>query len=94
MVQNSIITRFQARTTFPAKRVISHTWIVNSIARPSANFIRRYKTNLLFAVMPGLVHGPQGFGRSGENDYLFSGGWRALVIIFRDLGSKLIVLGF
>ena len=30
---------------------------------------------------------------SGENGYLFSGSWGALVIIFRDLGSKLIVLG-
>ena len=34
--------------------------------------------------------GPQGFGGSGENGYLFSGIWGALVIIFRDLGSKLI----
>ena len=30
---------------------------------------------------------------SGENDYLFSGSWGALVIIFRNLGSKLIDLG-
>ena len=37
--------------------------------------------------------GPQGFWGSGENGYLFSGSWGALVIIFRDLGSKLIVLG-
>ena len=37
---------------------------------------------------------PQGFWGSGENGYLFSGSWGALVIIFRDLGSKLIVLGF
>ena len=36
---------------------------------------------------------PQGFWGSGENGYLFSGSWGALVIIFRDLGSKLIVLG-
>ena len=34
----------------------------------------------------------QGFWGSGENGYLFSGSWGALVIIFRDLGSKLIVL--
>ena len=34
---------------------------------------------------------PDGFGGSGENVYLFSGNWEALVIIFRDLGSKLIV---
>ena len=33
---------------------------------------------------------PGGFG---ENGYLFSGSWGALVIIFRDLGSKFIVLG-
>ena len=37
--------------------------------------------------------GPQGFWGSGENGYLFSGSRGALVIIFRDLGSKLIVLG-
>ena len=36
--------------------------------------------------------GPQGFWGSGENGHLFSGGWGALVINFRDLGSKLIVL--
>ena len=35
---------------------------------------------------------PQGFWGSGENGYLFSGSWGALVIIFRDLGSKFIVL--
>ena len=40
-----------------------------------------------------LKVGPQGFWGSGENGYLFSGSWVALVIIFRDLGSKLIVLG-
>ena len=38
--------------------------------------------------------GAQGFWESGENVYLFSGSWGTLVIIFRDLGSKLIVLGF
>ena len=37
---------------------------------------------------------PQGFWGSGENGYLFSGSWGARVIIFRDLRSKLIVLGF
>ena len=37
--------------------------------------------------------GPQGIGGSGENGFLFSGSWGALVIIFRDLGSKLINLG-
>ena len=36
---------------------------------------------------------PHGFWGSGENGYLFSGSWEALVIIFRDLVSKLIVLG-
>ena len=36
---------------------------------------------------------PHGFWGSGENGYLFSGFWEALVIIFKDLGSKLIVLG-
>ena len=33
--------------------------------------------------------GPHGFWGSGENYYLFSGSWGALVIIFRNLGSKL-----
>ena len=37
--------------------------------------------------------GSQAFWGSGENGNLFSGSWGALVIIFRDLGSKLIVLG-
>ena len=36
---------------------------------------------------------PQGFWGSGENGYLFSGIWGALVIILGELGSKLIVLG-
>ena len=36
---------------------------------------------------------PLGFGGSGENGFLISGSWGALVIGFRDLGSKLIVLG-
>ena len=40
--------------------------------------------------VPPLV--PQGFGGSRENGYLFSGSWEALVIIIKDLGSKLIVL--
>ena len=39
------------------------------------------------------IWGHPGFWGSGENGYLFSGSWGALVIIFRDLGSKLIVLG-
>ena len=36
---------------------------------------------------------PQGFWGSGENGYLFSVSWGALVIILGDLGSKLIILG-
>ena len=35
----------------------------------------------------------QGFGGSGENGYLFSGSWGALLIILGELGSKLIILG-
>ena len=49
--------------------------------------------NWIYQVL--LAHlrwGPQGFWESGENGYLFSGSLGALVIIFRDLGSKLIVL--
>ena len=37
--------------------------------------------------------GLQGFWGSGENGYLFSGSWGALVIILGELGSKYIVLG-
>ena len=37
--------------------------------------------------------GPQGFWGSGENGYLFSGSWGALVIILGELGSKLIIWG-
>ena len=37
--------------------------------------------------------GPRGFWGSGEKGSLFSGCWGALVIIFRELGSKLMVLG-
>ena len=37
--------------------------------------------------------GPQVFWGSGENGYLFSGSWGALVIILGELGSKLIILG-
>ena len=39
------------------------------------------------------MYGPQEFWLSGEDGYLFSGIWGALVFIFRDLGSKLIVWG-
>ena len=31
---------------------------------------------------------PQGFWGSGENGYLFSGSWEALVIIFRGAREK------
>ena len=37
--------------------------------------------------------GPYGFGGSGENGYLFSGSWGALVVILGELGSKFIVWG-
>ena len=39
------------------------------------------------------ITGAQMFLGSGDNCYSFSGSWGAQVIIFRDLGSKLIVLG-
>ena len=38
------------------------------------------------------MEGPQGFGGSGENGYLFSESWGELVIILGELGSKLIIL--
>ena len=37
--------------------------------------------------------GPQGFWGSGENGFLFSGSWGALVIILGELGSNLIIWG-
>ena len=36
---------------------------------------------------------PQGFWGAGENGYIFSGSWGAMVIILGELGSKLIILG-
>ena len=45
------------------------------------------------SVGPRSIIGPKGFCRSEENSYLFSGSWGSLIIIFRDLGSKFIVLG-
>ena len=44
-------------------------------------------------ITEGLDVGPQGFCGSGDKGYLCSGSWEALVIIFRDLGSILIVWG-
>ena len=41
----------------------------------------------------GHMYGPQGFFGSGERGYLFSGSLGALVIVFRELGCKLMVLG-
>ena len=37
--------------------------------------------------------GPQGAWVSGENNYLFSWSWGALIITLGELGSKLIVFG-
>ena len=45
------------------------------------------------AVKKANSTGPRVFWRSGENGHLFSGSWGALVIIFEELGSKLIILG-
>ena len=39
------------------------------------------------------IGNPQGFGGSGENGYLSSGNWGALIIISRNLGSQPVVLG-
>ena len=40
-----------------------------------------------------MTRGPQRFWGSGENGYLFTGSWGALVNILEELGSKLKVLG-
>ena len=64
-----------------------------------------YGVFLYFATFPYGVSGqlwylivsiygvPRGFWGSGENGYLFSGSWGALVIILGELGSKLIIFG-
>ena len=46
-----------------------------------------------YGVIWNTFGAPQGFWGSGENGYLFSGSWGALVIILGELGSKLIILG-
>ena len=46
-----------------------------------------------YSVLAANLRGPQGFWGSGENGYLFSGSWGALIIIKGELGSKLIILG-
>ena len=53
-------------------------------------FQRTQKCNEFSQAYHWAAHG---FWGSGENGNLFSGSWEALVTIFRDLGSKLIVLG-
>ena len=61
---------------------------------PSVNpSIPRNQNQIKSRSLVRLKTGPQGVWGSGENGYLFSGSWGALVIIFRDLRSKLIVLG-
>ena len=61
---------------------------------PSVNpSIPRNQNQIKSRSLVRLKTGPQGFWGSGEIGYLFSGSWGALVIIFRDLRSKLIVLG-
>ena len=61
---------------------------------PSVNpSIPRNQNQIKSRSLVRLKTGPQGFWGSGENGYLFSGSWGTLVIIFRDLRSKLIVLG-
>ena len=40
-----------------------------------------------------IARDPRGVGDLGRKVIYFTGSCRALVIIFRDLGSKLIVLG-
>ena len=42
--------------------------------------------------MYGHMYGPPGVLGIGEKGYLFSGIWGTLVIIFRGLGSQLMVL--
>ena len=52
--------------------------------------LRRQKTHGLLENDKHTKGAPRSLG---ENGYLFSGSWGALVIIFTDLGSKPIVLG-
>ena len=55
-----------------------------------SNFFRTKKIFFFYHVQ---IIGPQAFLGFGENGYLFSRSWGALVIIFKYLGSKLKVLG-
>ena len=50
-------------------------------------------TPCFFPLDTCIIYGPPGVWGIWGKWLLFSGSWGALVIIFRDLGSKLIVLG-
>ena len=52
------------------------------------------QTSMGFLKTRSTILGPQRFWGSGENSYLFSGSWGALVIILGELGSKLIIWGY
>ena len=55
--------------------------LVLKLARPRGHVLHR------------LMYAPRGVLGSGEKGYLFSRSRGALVIIFKDLRSKLVVLG-
>ena len=60
---------------------------INNIVNKANRLLGLVKTTL------SDMDGPKGFWGSGENGYLFSGIWGALVIILGEPGRQLIVLG-
>ena len=53
---------------------------------------QKYPVGRVSLTLTEVPMGPQGFSGSGENGYLFSGSWGALVNILGELGSNLIIL--
>ena len=47
---------------------------------------------MIYSTIDVTAYGLPGVWEAGKKNYLFSGGWGALVIILGELGSKLIVL--
>ena len=72
---------------FRARLFINALW--SPAGKGLTSWLSFVVSNCVVVTFP-LVNCPQGFWGSGENG---SESWGALVIILRDLGSKLIILG-
>ena len=87
--------------------IVTEYAALNGVNRRSENFLLlsdllfaregctrgRYKTCRNSCCFGLCIWAPLGFWGSGENGYLFSGSWGALVIILGELRRRLIVLG-